>query len=501
MARVRLIEDDESQLEVRKLILEQAGHTVVFTGKADAVVMDLHIPSLEAGLAQIRELSQAGARICVLSGLVDDLKGRPEEKLVEKILRKPARTEILLRWLAAMLILAGLAQAETLPLNVDKAGEVALALELSSPGSDWSKEGREAALADVSIDGGAAQQVMVFDGERPHKYPLWIGKLAAGSHEVRVTRNAQYSAAGSQLKVLGVRRIDVADDVLAHAPVLYARKNTIGKFTDIPLIVYAEHLDEGKTLQYTVIFSNEDGGTATRALMARWGRTTDIEYVYRLDVAANRAIIQGNGHKDIAYTGAMEGSHPILIPTTDNNMVGAGETSEIRYQIVPIAVDLTHDSRESVMDRFPWSYRIAAEEMEREGKMGLIGDPRGYLLVETPITNHDSAVAAVARLKSNGRIYSSNIGREPMAMERDAIVRTTIQLPEGTLPSDVESIGVTCIALTRRPPTPKAGPCSFGPVVKVFHLDHDYKPVRIPGAWDHAEPTQLNTGETVLLKR
>jgi hypothetical protein len=264
--------------------------------------------------------------------------------------------------------------------------------------------------------------------------------------------------------------------------------------------VYAERLDGGKTLQYTVIFSNEDGGTATRALMARWGRTTDIEYVYRLDVASNRAIIQGNGHKDIAYEGAMEGSHPILIPTTDNNMVGAGETSEIRYQIVPIEVDLTHDSRESVMDRFPWSYRIAAEEMDRENKLGLIGDPRGYVLVETPITNHDSAVAAVARLKT-GRIFSSNIGREPMAMERDAVIRTTIQLPEGTKPADIESIGFTCIALTRRPPTPSAGPCTFGPVVKVLWLDADYKPVRISGAWDKAVATSLSTGETVVVTR
>ena len=296
-------------------------------------------------------------------------------------------------------------------------------------------------------------------------------------------------------------RIEVADDILAHAPVLYARKNTIGKFTDIPLIVYAERLDGGKTLWYTVIFSNEDGGTATRALMARWGRTTDIEYVYRLDVEAKRAIIQGNGHKDILYEGPMDGSHPILIPVKDNTLVGAGETSEIRYQIVPIEVDLTHDSRESVMDRLPWSYRIAAEEMEREGKMSLIGDPRQYVLVETPITNHDSAVAAVARLRSNGRIYSSNIGREPMAMERDAIVRTTIQLPEGTKPEDIESIGLTCLALTKRPPTPSAGPCTIGPVVKVLWLDADYRPGRVAGAWDGAPVTRLNAGETILLTR
>jgi len=500
MARVRLIEDDESQIEVRKLILEQAGHTVVDDGECDAVVMDLHIPSLDAGLARIRQMSESGARICVLSGFAQDLRGRPEEKLVEKVLSKPARTELLLKWLAAMLLCACFAQAETLDLVAPRAGEVAVELELSSPGSSWAKAGREASLADVSVDGGVVQHVMVFDGERRHQYPLWLGSLAAGSHKVSVTKNATYSAPGSGLAVHGVRLLDVPRDVLSHAPVLYARKNTIGKFTDVPLIVYAERLDGGKTLQYTVIFTNEDGGTATRALMARWGRTTDIEYVYRLDVASNRAIIQGKDHKDITYDGVLEGAHPLLIPTTDNNMVGAGESSEIRYQIAPIEVDLTHDSRESVMDRMAWSYRIAAEEMEREGKMHLIGDPRQYLMVETPITNHDSAVAAVARLKS-GRIYSSNIGREPFAMERDDIIRTTIQLPAGTKPADVESVGFTCLALTKRPATVDAGPCTFGPVVKAFWMDSDYKPNLVSGGWSAAGATQLKPGETVLLTR
>ena len=40
MARVQLIDDDESQIEVRKLILEQAGHTVV-NGEADAMYEQL----------------------------------------------------------------------------------------------------------------------------------------------------------------------------------------------------------------------------------------------------------------------------------------------------------------------------------------------------------------------------------------------------------------------------------------------------------------------------
>ena len=100
MARVCLIDDDATQLEVRRLILEHAGHTIVEPGDAaDAVVMDLHIPSLEQGLAVIRQ-QHGRSRICILSGLAHDLNGRPEAQMVEKILTKPVRTETLLKWLA-----------------------------------------------------------------------------------------------------------------------------------------------------------------------------------------------------------------------------------------------------------------------------------------------------------------------------------------------------------------------------------------------------------------
>ena len=46
--------------------------------------------------------------------------------------------------------------------------------------------------------------------------------------------------------------------------------------------MYAEdtRVDGTGVLRYSVIFSNEDGGTATPALLARWGRTTDIEMAY-----------------------------------------------------------------------------------------------------------------------------------------------------------------------------------------------------------------------------
>jgi CheY-like chemotaxis protein len=77
MARILLVEDDAIQLEVRKLILEHAGHEVMAAQNASealkrwrgcaVVVMDLGIPTQEDGLRLIQAIGGA-ARIIVLSG-------------------------------------------------------------------------------------------------------------------------------------------------------------------------------------------------------------------------------------------------------------------------------------------------------------------------------------------------------------------------------------------------------------------------------------------------
>ena len=184
--------------------------------------------------------------------------------------------------------LCGLLDAAPQRFTVRRTAEVVADLEMSSPGSDWSKKGREAALATVTLDGAKVQHVMLYAGAARHTYSAMLGTVQPGEHALVIERNAQFSAAGSGLEVhrATFREVDPGNPewaVLANAPLLYARADAVGEFTDVPLIAYCERLEEGgaRLLQYTVIFSNEDGGTSTRALMARWGRTTDIEYIYR----------------------------------------------------------------------------------------------------------------------------------------------------------------------------------------------------------------------------
>ena len=165
--------------------------------------------------------------------------------------------------------------------------EAVLALTASAPGASWLTKEREAATITVFVDGRHYQDVILFGGAPAFTYQLLLGRVAAGAHTLRVDFNRPQSAAQITSAKITDAQIELFDrnapefQMLAHAPVLYARPNTIGRFSDVPLLVYCETLRHGTltALRYTVIFSNEDGGTQTSALMARWGRTTDIEWI------------------------------------------------------------------------------------------------------------------------------------------------------------------------------------------------------------------------------
>jgi DNA-binding NtrC family response regulator len=110
MSRVLLIDDDAGALEIRKQIFELHGHLVSSADNAirarqqflahspSNVILDLRLPGVEDGLALIREFRSAspGVNIVVLAGWPADLDGRREKELVNRVVSKPARSEVLL---------------------------------------------------------------------------------------------------------------------------------------------------------------------------------------------------------------------------------------------------------------------------------------------------------------------------------------------------------------------------------------------------------------------
>ncbi|HXK05535.1 MAG TPA: response regulator [Verrucomicrobiae bacterium] len=116
MYRILDADDDPVQLDLRKMLLERAGHEVVNAlttrqtareierGTIHLVIMDLRFPNAEGeadcreGLQLIRRIRELDGKvpILVLSGWPEDLEGQPEERMISRVMMKPVKPAALL---------------------------------------------------------------------------------------------------------------------------------------------------------------------------------------------------------------------------------------------------------------------------------------------------------------------------------------------------------------------------------------------------------------------
>ena len=374
-------------------------------------------------------------------------------------------------------------------------GEVVATVRAGCTGCAWGEPGREAAALRLSVDGAYSQHLLLARGEAAAEYRITLGTIAAGSHRLSIERDTALSAkqaGAAAIAVDDIRGIGDREEALAQsmAPILYARANTVGRFTDLPILMWYEvaPTPRGRQFRYSVIFTNEDGGTATDRLMATWGRTTDIEYVYGVEIDAAGTIVaeqfQGPGHELPAFHGRHEARHPLLWVSTDNNMVSESGASSIRYAPAPERFDLTNVSREAVMDRHPWSYALASEEMKREGKIAdqgpghnTIPDPRRFVYIEACGDVGDAALAFAVQVGDTW--IASDRGVPEYRIVRDGCFRAAIPLPTSARASDVHAF--RAMAYTRapsrgQPPVRPKAPVILRRVNTAFMLDERYQP-------------------------
>jgi hypothetical protein len=330
----------------------------------------------------------------------------------------------------------------------------------------------------VRVDGREAQHVLLTPGTGRTTYDALLGPLAAGSHRIVLERSTLWDwphdlhIARTTTRV--VPDASEAGSLLAHAPTLGIRADTIGTASDIPLIVYAEDARrEGRGwLRYSVIISHEDGGTPAPALMARWGRTTDIELIYEVELDGSRVVqdrFQGPDHEIRAFAGPLEGRHPQLLIATLNNMFIDRGRSLATVRPVPRPVGLERRTRESVMDDHPWIYPLMARELIAEKRIGTqIEDPREFLYVEAGLELADAAASVRVGADATGWKDSTR-GRADFAVNRSGWVRIAVHAP-----SRAASLKWECRAMPSAPPgaVPRCQ-IEWG---RVFRLGQDYLP-------------------------
>lgn len=406
--------------------------------------------------------------------------------LIEKKFKTPFKTDFFSRNIYLLAGVYGKLQQNEIVLSFDASG-----------GTNWETKAAEAAVVTVFVNGKYNQDVMLFGGAEKLNYRVLLGNFPEGQHKVTLVWNEKRSAPNAKnviitaLNVLPasvniVNEKDFEKNLLAviHTPVVYARPNAVDKFTDIPLVSYYEIIPEPENvyrIRYTTIFSHEDGGTQAVALMARWGRVTDIEWVYEIKVKEGKIveeIYQGANHETKNFTGKkVFGSHPLLFNVTVNNNFADAGCSALRFAPLPVKADLSAASRETLMEQFPWTYRVMSEEVIREGRVdaekieaNIIADPRDYLYVEVQTELQNAAVS----VETNGGATTSDFGNKLLRVNRSGFVRIALRLPKDFKQTYPDKIAVRCHTADE---SKGDGVCKTLNVIKVVRLNKGFKPL------------------------
>lgn len=391
----------------------------------------------------------------------------------------------------------------SVPFEAKAAGEGIATIRADCPRCDWGVQGREAVTLRLELDGQYSQTLVLTHSAKP-AYRLTLGPIAEGAHRIDVYKDETLSALSAGSFAIGAVDVQIVTpdapeyEKLAFAPILHQRPNTVGKFTDTPLLMWVETemTPAGRRHRYSVIFSNEDGGTPTDRLMATWGRTTDIELVYDIALDAGGKIlkeeIQAPRHEILPFGGPKIGSHPLLWVVTDNNMVSDKGESTIRHAPAPIPFALTDRSREAVMDANPWTYRVMTSELSRERKIdtaakpgsGLIPDPRQFVYIEGcgELTSATAIAFDIGVIRA-GKLewISTDRGVPQFRVARSGCFQAAAPMPEGVRLSPSSPPRLRVRAYRRvgdRDAPPPSGTVSatIHRVNSVFMLTDDFRP-------------------------
>lgn len=378
--------------------------------------------------------------------------------------------------------------------TLDAPGEAWAALTLDAPGTSWRRG--EAAVVAVDVDGGARQEVILAGGDEPIEYLRALGRLPAGPHTLRLQTPQDLPPSAARSVTVGSVRTGSVDDadpnasIWRHAPVIHYRalNGPLDSLTsDTPLMLFyrVEARPDGATLEYHLIYSHEDAGTDLTGLLAVWGHTVDIEWVFRVTTGpAGRVIgeeFQGPAHTTVRFGGGRAmGGHPVLQVATLNGTVTDAVRCPYRTALAPACAQPEGEPREAVLQRYPWIYRVSALEVLRQ--VPLEADPspasqaaadlRSYVFLQwkrPPRSGlHGAKVPLEAGVRVHGAWYTSAWGRPDLAFAEPDAESTAVKVPAGTTEADVTAISLRAF-------DPPAEPLEVR-LVRAFFLDGGYRP-------------------------
>lgn len=375
------------------------------------------------------------------------------------------------------------------PFTLATPGEAWVALTLDAPGTSWRRA--DAVVIELDVDGQHRQEIILAGGDEPTEYLRLLGRLPSGAHRLRLRVQRDLSPPGARLITVG--RVQVGsvgdDDPLApvwrHAPVLHYRvlSGSLDSLTsDTPLLLFYRSGQDprGASIEYHLIYSHEDAGTDLTGLLARWGHTVDIEWVFRVvrDTAGRvrREEIQGPAHRTLRFRGGRAlGGHPVLQTATLNGMVTDQVRCPFRAALAPACAQPEGEPREGVLQRFPWIYRVSALEVLRQTPREADSSPespaaadlRSYVFLHWK-RPEGASFPLEAAVRTGGVWYASGWGRPDLAFADPDAESTAVKVPAGTSEAEITSIALRALG-------PPPGPAAIS-LVRAFFLDAEYRP-------------------------
>ncbi|GAB2566764.1 hypothetical protein [Gracilibacillus alcaliphilus] len=262
------------------------------------------------------------------------------------------------------------------PVDLPESGYYSIMLTVNSSTS-WLEEGNEASMVRLYMDELHQQDIVLFYGQVSFHYERYLGEWCSGSYQLHIEPFTDQSEI--IIEAIHIKKVTpAANDLLAlqHAPILFGRAiygDYDNLYTDTPLemLYRIDEWEQGKVIEYHMVFSHEDEGTPAMMLMAKWGRLLDIEYMIRIylkaDHSIDHAIFQGANHIETTYSKTfIDGKRPVMQTATGNGNFTDEITSRYHFSFLPKEWKAEEEPREFVMERFPYVNHVMEWEAKRQ---------------------------------------------------------------------------------------------------------------------------------------
>ena len=316
--------------------------------------------------------------------------------------------------------------------SIEEPGEAMISLNIEALGANWGTAGSESAVLKILVDGAREQTVILTGGEVNLK--LSLGWLTAKEHRITFKYDNWLSTARSTRIRLLDWHLETLDETtpdglaLKYCPYIMGRDSALNKavglnpllptpntISDLPYAVTFNidgQTGETQVIDYTVYFTNEDGGTGMmpEILLAQWGRLVDIERVFRVTISPEGAPSFEYRHMETGFV-PFEGrfannTHGLIRISTDNGLVEDNGNSQLIFATVPLFFN--GELREHYLDTHPELVRLMYEETLREGTLEEFGDPetpkpsdpRNYLFIDYNLVGDNIQVLVYAEDRS-----------------------------------------------------------------------------------------------------